>query len=137
MDAATQAPRDGFTAFSGKTSTRGCKARGVSRHQNTTMLRELITRHKPEPSFMRDQRRHQRIPIKVQIKIWRDDMEPIVINTRDISDGGLFLITDPVKMPPIGTLLSGQVQHLEDAPIVDMEIVRVEPGGLGLKFVGL
>ncbi len=39
-------------------------------------------------------------------------------------------------MPPLGSIVQGQVQGLmAEAPVVDMEIVRVEPGGLGLKFV--
>jgi len=32
--------------------------------------------------------------------------------------------------------LSGQVQGLmDDAPVLEMEVVRVEPSGVGLKFI--
>lgn len=58
--------------------------------------------------------------------------------TRDVSEGGVFLITESLEaeMPPTGTILQGQVQDvMEDPPVVTMEIVRIEPMGVGLKFV--
>jgi hypothetical protein len=36
----------------------------------------------------------------------------------------------------IGTRLTGQVQGLmDDAPVLQMEVVRVESAGVGLRFV--
>lgn len=58
--------------------------------------------------------------------------------TRDVSDGGVYLITDKMdaELPPAGTILKGQVQNMmDDPPMVTMEIVRIEPMGVGLKFV--
>lgn len=58
--------------------------------------------------------------------------------TRDISDGGLFLIMDPseVEIPPVGTVLEGQVQGMmADAPVVRMEVVRMVSEGIGLRFI--
>ena len=84
----------------------------------------------------RNQRQHQRTPLRCNIKIWHDSIGEAVVTTRDISDGGVFLIMDAVQFPPIGSVLKGQVQGLmPDAPVVAMEIVRVEAGGIGLKFV--
>ena len=83
-----------------------------------------------------NQRQHQRTPLRCKIKIWHDSIGEAVVTTRDISDGGLFLIMDDVQVPPVGSILKGQVQGLmSDAPVVAMEIVRVEPGGIGLKFI--
>lgn len=85
---------------------------------------------------MSESRNHIRTPMKCQVKVWHDSIGEIVVNTRDISDGGIFLLTEDIDMPPIGTILTGQVQGLAGAaPIVKMEIVRVEPAGVGLKFV--
>lgn len=82
---------------------------------------------------------HQRTHLKVNFKIWSAGLEPIVVSTRDVSDGGVFLITDGLdNIPDVGTQLMGQVQGLmENAPIVEMEVVRLEPMGMGLRFLEL
>lgn len=83
-----------------------------------------------------NQRRHQRTTLRCKFKIWHDSIGEMMVSTRDISDGGLFLIMDEANIPPIGTILRGQVQGLmDDAPIVVMEVVRVEAGGIGLRFI--
>ncbi|AFU99351.1 PilZ domain-containing protein [Simiduia agarivorans] len=83
-----------------------------------------------------ENRRYPRIPVRCRVLITHDSFGELMVQTRDISDGGIFIVTDPQEMPPVGTQVRGQVQGmLMDAPIVDMLIVRVEPGGLGLKFV--
>lgn len=83
-----------------------------------------------------NQRRHLRTPLRCQIKIWHDSIGETIVTTRDISDGGLFLIMEETQVPPVGSILRGQVQGLmDDAPVVIMEIVRVEPGGIALKFI--
>ena len=83
-----------------------------------------------------DKRRHTRTPFACRIKIMHESIGELVVKTRDISDGGVFVVLEPEQIPPVGTHLSGQVQGLmDDAPILDMVVVRVEPGGVGLKFV--
>ena len=85
-----------------------------------------------------NQRKHQRTPLKVQFKIWHDSFGEAMVLTRDVSEGGVFLITDSVDvdLPEIGTVLKGQVQNvMDDPPLVTMEIVRMEPVGIGLRFI--
>lgn len=83
-----------------------------------------------------NQRRHLRTPLRCHFKIWHDSIGEAIVTTRDISDGGLFLVMDEARIPPVGTVLRGQVQGLmQDAPVVIMEVVRVEPGGIGLRFI--
>lgn len=85
---------------------------------------------------MSENRRYIRTPMKCQLKVWHESFGELVVTTRDISDGGVFLLTEQIEMPPVGTVLKGQVQGMAAAaPIVEMEIVRVEPAGIGLKFV--
>lgn len=87
---------------------------------------------------MSNQRQHQRTPLKVQFKMWHDSFGEAQVMTRDVSESGVFLITDKVdvELPPVGTILKGQVQNMmQGAPIVTMEVVRIEPVGLGLRFV--
>lgn len=86
----------------------------------------------------RDKRRHIRTPLACRIKITHDSLGELVVKTRDISDGGVFVVLEPNQVPPIGTHVTGQVQGLmDDAPILEMEVVRVEPSGVGLRFVNI
>jgi hypothetical protein len=84
----------------------------------------------------KDKRRHVRTSFACRIKITHDSVGELLVKTRDISDGGVFVVLDPEQIPPIGTRLTGQVQGLmDDAPILQLEVVRVEPAGVGLRFV--
>ena len=84
----------------------------------------------------KDKRRHVRTAFACRIKIAHDSIGELLVKTRDISDGGVFVVLEPEHIPPVGTHLQGQVQGLmEDAPVLMMEVVRVEPSGVGLRFV--
>jgi len=58
-------------------------------------------------------------------------------HTRDISDGGAFVLTEGITMPELGEVVEVQVQGLpgEPAPIVRMRVVRIDKDGMGLEFV--
>jgi len=85
---------------------------------------------------MDNRRKHPRIPVTVEVKVSHPSVGEKFVKTRNISDNGLFLLVDPSNMPPIGTVVKGQVQGMQaDAPMLDMQIVRVESVGLGLRFV--
>ena len=84
----------------------------------------------------KDKRRHVRTTFACRIKIAHESVGELLVKTRDISDGGVFVVLEPEQIPPIGTRLTGQVQGLmDDAPILQLEVVRVEPSGVGLRFV--
>lgn len=84
----------------------------------------------------KDKRRHVRTSFACRIKIAHDSVGELLVKTRDISDGGVFVVLEPQHIPPIGTRLTGQVQGLmDDAPLLQMEVVRVESTGVGLRFV--
>lgn len=58
--------------------------------------------------------------------------------TRDVSDGGIFLLMDDsvIKDHPVGTVVKGQIQGMmEDAPVVTMEVVRIAEDGVGLRYL--
>lgn len=86
---------------------------------------------------MPNSRNHIRTSMKCRVKIWHDSFGELTVSTRDISEGGIFLLTEDIQMPPVGAVLTGQVVGLagEAAPLVRLEIVRLEPSGVGLKFV--
>ena len=84
----------------------------------------------------KDKRRHVRTSFACRIKISHDSVGELLVKTRDISDGGVFVVLEPEQIPPIGTRLTGQVQGLmDDAPVLQLEVVRVEPAGVGLRFM--
>lgn len=85
---------------------------------------------------MDNRRVHPRIPMTVSIKISHPDIGEKLVKTKNISDSGVFILVEPTDMPAIGTIVSGQVQGIIDsAPELDMEIVRTESNGLGLRYV--
>ncbi|HEC20072.1 MAG TPA: PilZ domain-containing protein [Gammaproteobacteria bacterium] len=85
---------------------------------------------------MNEQRQHPRTPLALEVKISHDSMESVVLVTRDISESGIFVVTEGTPLPPVGTVVEGQVQgEMEDAPRVKMEVVRIEPEGVGLRFL--
>lgn len=85
---------------------------------------------------MSNQRRHVRTPFSCRIKIKHEAIGELLVKTRDISDGGVFVILDPEQVPAIGSIVTGQVQGLmDDAPELKMEVVRVESTGIGLRFL--
>ncbi len=83
-----------------------------------------------------NRRIHPRHPVRVDIKITHHSFGEKIVKTKNLSDGGLFIIVEPTEMPPIGEVVLGQVQGAaQDLPVLQMEIVRVEENGLGLRFV--
>lgn len=83
-----------------------------------------------------ERRDFSRTPFTCSIKVMWNDGSQSVVKTRDISDGGLFLLVDDSDEFDVGAHLKGQVQGmLVEAPVVEMEVVRIEPSGLGLKFL--
>jgi len=82
-------------------------------------------------------KRHSiRTPMRVQVKVNHASIGEVIVNTRDISESGIFLLTEEIEMPPVGSIVQGQVQGMGgDGPILKLEIVRLEPAGIGLKFI--
>jgi hypothetical protein len=88
--------------------------------------------------IMKKNRLHLRHTIGVIVKITHESINEIVVETKNISDGGLFVVVNPMKMPPIGAIIKGQVQDMgEEPPIVKMNVVRVANHGVGLKYINL
>lgn len=85
---------------------------------------------------MHDKRQYIRTAVNIKVRVWHETIGTVMLTTRDVSDGGVFLITEGAPIPPVGTMVEGQVQGpVDDLPVVRMEVVRVEPTGIGLRFV--
>ncbi|MDQ7985101.1 PilZ domain-containing protein [Pseudomonas sp. G34] len=83
-----------------------------------------------------NQRQHPRTPMKCRIKICHPSFGELVAQTRDLSDGGVYVKHEALAGLEPGTRVTGQVQDLPiEAPILEMEVMRVTPEGVGLRFI--
>jgi len=85
---------------------------------------------------MDERRKYSRIPVRLRIKISHPSIGEKVVHTRDLSEGGLFIVVNPTDLPAAGNIVKGQILDTEvEAPTVDMKIVHVGKNGLGLEYV--
>lgn len=84
-------------------------------------------------------RRHLRIGLVVEIELTLPGAAPQIVRTKNISDGGLFLVIDEVKLPVVGTevkvRLKNQLGDGEEPPVNRAKVVRHDPDGMGLEFI--
>ncbi len=82
--------------------------------------------------------RAERLPVAFKVEVYRDDGSSVILNTRNISDTGCFLVTDGVVQFPIGGIvrvrLHGNLGCGEEPPVLLMRVMRTETLGIGLRF---
>lgn len=86
----------------------------------------------------KDSRTSPRVRISLRVNLTLTDSGQVYAVTRDISDGGIFLILDAESMPGIGEQVNVQVQGLpggQEPPWVKMVVVRSDESGVGLKII--
>jgi hypothetical protein len=86
---------------------------------------------------MDNSRKNPRTPIKMRLRIDHPIHGELMVTTRDISECGVYALMDQAQgLLKVGEQMKGQVQGLPiDAPVLTLEVVRVEPLGVGLRFV--
>ena len=86
---------------------------------------------------MSNSRRNVRTPLKVRLRIDHPVHGEMLVTTRDISECGVYVLMDQAQsMLSMGEHVQGQVQGLPtEAPILTLEVVRVEALGVGLRFI--
>ena len=86
-----------------------------------------------------ENRKHLRIGLTVDIELTLPGQPTVDVRTRNISDGGLYLILDDIELPPIGTevqvKLKNQLGDGEEPPVNRAKVVRHESSGIGLEFL--
>ncbi len=83
-----------------------------------------------------NRRRHPRSPLNWQICVWHDSFGELRGQTRDLSDGGVYIQLIELTRLPLGTRVIAQIQGLpSEAPRLEMEIRWVDAQGVGLRFV--
>ena len=74
--------------------------------------------------------------MSAKVRGTHEELGEFVFSTRDISDGGVFIVVDTEPFAPsIGDSVQVQVQGLPvPAPVLDMVVVRKTNDGFGLQF---
>jgi hypothetical protein len=85
---------------------------------------------------MANQRQYPRTTMRCRIRISHPEIGDVFGQTRDLSDGGVFVENPELAALPAGTRVKGQVQGMPiEAPIIDMIVQRTIAGeGAGLAF---
>lgn len=83
-----------------------------------------------------DRRIHCRTAMSAKVKVTHDQLGEFIFSTRDISDGGVFIVVDTEPFAPeMGDKVNVQVQGLPvEAPLLEMVVVRKTIDGYGLQF---
>jgi hypothetical protein len=74
--------------------------------------------------------------MSAKVRVTHEELGEFVFSTRDISDGGVFVVVDTEPFTPlIGDNVQVQVQGLPvPAPVLEMVVVRKTNDGFGLQF---
>lgn len=87
-----------------------------------------------------DERRvYPRTERSVRVSLELSETGEVYAMTRDVSEGGVFVMLDREELPPVGELVNVRLpQDLDDDTDDDewiaMRVARVEPRGIGLFF---
>ena len=87
------------------------------------------------PKVGSDLRQHPRVPMALKVEITLEDSGVLFAKTRDISEGGVFLMLEQDQMPQLGDIVKAQIKDLpgqSETPVVPMRVVRIAADGIGL-----
>ena len=86
---------------------------------------------------MENNRRSPRTRLRAEVKLNHPAVGEQRAHTRDISEGGAYLVNEGLVLPALGEIIEVQVQGLpgEAAPVVRMRVVRIDREGVGLEFL--
>lgn len=87
-----------------------------------------------------EQRKHPRIQVPLLVEIQHPSLGRQRCVARDISQGGVYVTIEGVDIRSGATvkltLLNSNSVYKQPTPTVDMEVVRADEHGMGLKFIG-
>lgn len=87
---------------------------------------------------MHNKRRHERYPVTVEVELVDSTTGKSIVQTKDLSDGGLFLRLGAKPWPSIGAVVTVRLNESADGatpPLVRARVVRVTAEGIGLEFL--
>ena len=89
--------------------------------------------------MQKDNRKHPRQAVSLDIELSYPPDKVIVVKTQDVSIGGAFLIIGEQSSPKIGEVVSVKILDSQSSEITfpssDAVVVRQEKTGIGLAFI--
>ena len=85
---------------------------------------------------MNEKRQHVRTEFSGNIKLMHPKFGELLVEMRDLSDGGVFVFVSQDLGLAVGDRVQLQSVDIDDAPVLSADLVRVEPRGVALKFTG-
>lgn len=90
----------------------------------------------------KEQRKYPRRELHIEVELGFPSGEKQIVRTRDVSEGGVFLVLDKLRRPVIGEVVTVKINDNVDPsemvfPSADAVVVRQEEGGIGLAFIEL
>lgn len=87
-----------------------------------------------------EKRRYPRKEIDLEVELSSPDADPVIVHTKDISDGGMFLLIGEAEgRPMIGELvhvrLVGESAEKQTLPESAAVVVHTDSVGIGLAYV--
>jgi len=86
-----------------------------------------------------DSREFPRVQLPIEVDLLHPTIGKLRRIARDVSEGGVFVVTEPGALKPGAklklTVVNTALIESTPTPTVDMEVVRVTADGVGLKFV--
>lgn len=83
-----------------------------------------------------ERRESLRTPVKLSIKVFHETMGELQLYTGNISDTGVYILAENQVVPPVGDLVTVQLQGLPaETPRLQARVVRSASDGMGLMFV--
>jgi len=82
----------------------------------------------------RNNRRHDRVKHRAKIRVLTQPEEVFVLEMRDFSDSGLYVICDDTGIVKLGDTVEVQTLEIEDAPILPSIVVRIDKTGFAIEF---
>ena len=82
-----------------------------------------------------DQRKSPRIPLTARVMVSHPSFGELTLKARDISDGGMFIFSQQVEMPSVGSeMLVQALDTPEEASQLKVRIMRKSANGVGGMF---
>lgn len=85
----------------------------------------------------RDQRRHPRINIQVEVELIVPELGALTLQSGNLSNSGLFLCADQSMPLQIGSEVCVRLKEAlgdGEPPLVKARVVRIEEQGIGIQF---
>ena len=76
-----------------------------------------------------------RTPLRAGIRLTHPILGELLLKTRDISQSGAFVIYEENDDLKIGDTVTIQSTDIDDAPVIDAEIVRIEASGFAVHYL--